>query len=195
VNTFTHILEGYKLADKMKEHGVGGSTFSDWWAYKFEVNDAIPYNAAIMNEMGVVTAINSDDAEMARRLNTETAKTVKYGGVSPEDAWKMVTLNPAKLLHLEDQMGSLKAGKDADVVVWSGNPLEVYSVAEQTFVDGVCYWDINEDIEKRKAIIAERNRLIQKMIQFKKDGGKTKKRGPKPEQHYHCDHVDDYCSF
>jgi len=144
--------------------------------------------------MGVVTAINSDDAEMARRLNTETAKAIKYGGVSPEDAWKMVTLNPAKLLHLDDQMGSLKVGKDADVVVWSGNPMEVYSVAEQTFVDGICYWDINEDAEKRKALMAERNRLIQKMLQFKKDGGKTQKRGPKPEQHYHCDDVHDFCN-
>ena len=93
LNTFTHILEGYKVADKMKKHGAGASTFSDWWAYKFEVNDAIPHNASILDEMGVLTAINSDDAEMARRLNQEAAKAVKYGGVSQENAWKMVTLN------------------------------------------------------------------------------------------------------
>src|SRR5690606_4755981 len=98
INTFTHILEGYKLRDKMKEHGAGGSTFSDWWAYKYEVNDAIPFNAPIMHSQGVTVAINSDDAEMSRRLNQEAAKSVKYGGVSEEDAWKFVTLNPAKLL-------------------------------------------------------------------------------------------------
>jgi len=101
VNTFTHILEGYKVADKMREHGVGGSTFSDWWAYKYEVNDAIPYNAAIMHNAGVTVAINSDDREMSRRLNQEAAKTVKYGGLSELEAWKMVTINPAKLLHID----------------------------------------------------------------------------------------------
>ena len=111
INTFTHILEGYKLTKKLKNHGAGASTFADWWAYKFEVNDAIPYNAAILNEAGVVTAINSDDAEMGRRLNQEAAKAVKYGSSSQEDAWKMVTLNPAKLLRLDDRMGSLKLVK------------------------------------------------------------------------------------
>lgn len=103
INTFTHILEGYKLANKMKEHKAGASTFSDWWAYKFEVNEAIPYNATLLNNAGVITAINSDDAEMGRRLNQEAAKAVKYGGTTEEDAWKMVTLNPAKLLHLDDK--------------------------------------------------------------------------------------------
>ena len=106
MNTFTHILEGYKVADKMKAHGVGASSFADWWAYKFEVNDAIPYNAKMMADQGVVVAINSDDAEMGRRLNQEAAKSVKYGGMTEENAWKMVTLNPAKLLHLDDRMGS-----------------------------------------------------------------------------------------
>ena len=114
VNTFTHILEGYKLADKMKEHGAGASTFSDWWAYKFEVNDAIPYNAALLQDMNVLTAINSDDAEMARRLNQEAAKAVKYGRATEEEAWKMVTLNPAKLLHIDHRVGSIKVDKDAD---------------------------------------------------------------------------------
>ncbi len=117
VNTFTHILEGYKVADKMAKHGVGGGTFSDWWAYKFEVNDAIPYNAAIMHDQGVTVAINSDDAEMSRRLNQEAAKTIKYGGMTELEAWKMVTLNPAKLLHLDNRVGSIKEGKDADLVL------------------------------------------------------------------------------
>ena len=111
INTFTHILEGYKVADKMKDHGVGASTFSDWWAYKFEVNDAIPYNAAILHNVGVTTAINSDDAEMSRRLNQEAAKTIKYGGMSEEDAWKTITLNPAKLLRIDDKVGSIKSWK------------------------------------------------------------------------------------
>ncbi|WP_438829873.1 amidohydrolase family protein [Aquimarina agarivorans] len=131
VNTFTHILEGYKVADKMRIHGAGGSTFSDWWAYKYEVNDAIPYNASIMHKQGVTVAINSDDPEMSRRLNQEAAKSVKYGGVSEEDAWKFVTLNPAKLLHIDDRVGSIKVGKDADLVLWTDNPLSVYAKAEK----------------------------------------------------------------
>ena len=153
INTFTHILEGYKVADKMLEHGVGASTFSDWWAYKFEVNDAIPYNAAILHEVGVVTAINSDDAEMSRRLNQEAAKTMKYGGVSEEEAWKMVTLNPAKLLQIDDRVG--KVGKDADLVLWNGHPLSVYTKAEQTMIEGVVYFDIERDAAQRKAIAEE----------------------------------------
>ncbi|MGB1451671.1 MAG: amidohydrolase, partial [Marinirhabdus sp.] len=152
VNTFTHILEGYKVADKMKEHGVGASTFSDWWAYKFEVNDAIPYNAAIMAAQGVTVAINSDDAEMSRRLNQEAAKSVKYGGMSEEEAWKMVTINPAKLLHINDRVGSIKEGKDADLVLWSGHPLSVYAKAERTMIEGRTFFDIEKDAELRKNI-------------------------------------------
>ena len=140
VNTFTHILEGYKLADKMAAHGAGASTFSDWWAYKWEVRYAIPYNAVIMHNAGVTVAINSDDSEMGRRLNQEAAKSIKYGGMSQEDAWKMVTLNPAKLLHLDNRMGSLKVGKDADVVIWSDNPLSIYANVKQTIIDGKVYY-------------------------------------------------------
>lgn len=187
VNTFTHILEGYKVADKMKKHGAGGSTFSDWWAYKFEVNDAIPYNAAMMHRAGVLTAINSDDAEMARRLNQEAAKAVKYGSASEEDAWKMVTLNPAKLLHLDDRMGSIKKGKDADIVIWSDHPLSIYAKAEKTYVDGVCYFDIERDEQLREEIKKERNRLIQKMIKAKEAGEETQKAEKKEEKLYHCD--------
>lgn len=164
INTFTHILEGYKVADKMKAHGATASTFSDWWAYKLEVQDAIAYNAAIMNAVGLNVCINSDDAEMARRLNQEAAKSVKYGHMSPEDALKMVTLNPAKALHVEDRVGSIKAGKDADLVLWSDNPLSIYAQALYTIVDGTVYFDREKDKEMRKQIAAERNRLIQKMI-------------------------------
>lgn len=187
VNTFTHILEGYKVADKMKAHGVGASTFSDWWAYKWEVRYAIPYNAAIMHNVGITVAINSDDAEMGRRLNQEAAKSIKYGGMSQEDAWKMVTLNPAKLLHLDNRMGSLKVGKDADVVVWSGNPLSVYTKVETTIVDGVIYFDTERDAEMDKWIEKERARLIQKMKATKKAGGKTQKDHGMIKQSFHCD--------
>ena len=177
VNTFTHILEGYKVADKMAAHGVGAGTFSDWWAYKYEVNDAIPYNAAIMQKQGVVTAINSDDREMMRRLNQEAAKTVKYGGMTELEAWKMVTINPAKLLHIDNRVGSIKEGKDADLVLWSGNPLSVYSKAEKTLVDGTVYFDLEMDKQKREAIKKERNELVTMMLQEKADGNKTQ--GPK----------------
>ena len=173
INTFTHILEGYKVADKMKEHGVGASTFSDWWAYKFEVNDAIPYNASILHNAGVTTAINSDDAEMSRRLNQEAAKTIKYGGLSEEDAWKTVTLNPAKLLRIDDKVGSIKIGKDADVVLWNQNPLSVYAIAEKTIIDGAIYFDKERDKKLRKEIKEERNLLINMMIEEKNKGGNT----------------------
>ncbi|MCR9174027.1 MAG: amidohydrolase family protein [bacterium] len=186
VNTFTHILEGYKVADKMVEHGAGGSTFSDWWAYKYEVNDAIPYNAALMHEQGVVVAINSDDAEMGRRLNQEAAKGVKYGGMSEEEAWKMVTLNPAKLLHLDENMGSLKVGKDADIVIWSDNPLSVRAKAEKTMIDGVILYDAEIDAEKRKSNQAEKARIISKMLADNEAGGKKKPFIKIKKGHYHC---------
>jgi len=170
-NTFTHILEGYKVADKMKAHGAAASTFSDWWNYKMEVVDAIPYNATIMSKVGLNVAINSDDAEMARRLNQEAAKSIKYGGMSEEDALKMVTLNPAKMLHVDNRVGSIKVGKDADLVLWSDNPLSIYARAEKTIVDGVVYFDREKDAQLRKQQTAERSRLIQKMNGEKRSGG------------------------
>ncbi len=191
VNTFTHILEGYKVADKMAEHGVAGSTFSDWWAYKYEVIDAIPQNGAIMHKNGVLTGFNSDDAEMARRLNQEAAKAVKYGGVSEEDAWKFVTLNPAKMLHIDNRVGSIKVGKDADVVLWSDNPLSIYAKAEMTFVDGIKYFDRAEDLEKREELRKERARLTQKMLGEKRKGGKTQAVKGKEQHLYHCDDFHD----
>lgn len=172
-NTFTHILDGYKVADKMKAHGAAASTFSDWWNYKMEVVDAIPYNATIMSKVGLNVAINSDDAEMARRLNQEAAKSIKYGGMSEEDAFKMVTLNPAKMLHVDQKVGSIKVGKDADLVLWSDNPLSIYAKAEKTLVDGIVYFDRAADLEMRKQQMAERNRLIQKMNGEKRAGGPT----------------------
>jgi len=190
INTFTHILEGYKVADKMKAHGVGASTFSDWWAYKYEVNDAIPYNAAILNNVGVVTAINSDDAEMSRRLNQEAAKAVKYGGASEEDAWKMVTLNPAKLLHIDDKVGSIKVGKDADLVLWSDHPMSIYAKAEKTLIEGITYFDSERDLQLRENIKNDRNTLIQMMLKEKNKGMKTQAVKVKKKQEMHCDTLD-----
>lgn len=187
INTFTHILEGYKVADKMAAHGVGGSTFSDWWAYKYEVNDAIPYNAAIMHNQGVVTAINSDDAEMARRLNQEAAKSVKYGGVSEEDALKFVTLNPAKLLHIDNRVGSIKAGKDADVVLWTDHPLSIYAKAEKTIIEGAVYFDLEKDKAMRKSIAAEKNKLSALLLKAKNNGLKTQPAKKKEKQHFECE--------
>ena len=190
INTFTHILEGYKVADKMKEHGVGGSTFSDWWAYKFEVNDAIPYNGAIMHSQGVTVAFNSDDSEMSRRLNQEAAKAVKYGGVSEEDAWKFVTLNPAKLLHIDDEVGSVKVGKSADLVLWSDHPMSIYSVVEKTMIDGVIYFDLDRANAQVAQIAKEKNKLIQDMLVAKNGGAKTQKPVRKKAVEFHCETLD-----
>ena len=187
VNTFTHILEGYKVADKMAEHGVAGSTFSDWWAYKYEVNDAIPYNAAIMWSQGVLTGINSDDAEMSRRLNQEAAKTMKYGGVPEEEAWKFVTLNPAKMLHIDDRTGSIKVGKDADLVLWSTYPMSVSAVAEKTLVEGAVYFDIEKDKELKEKVEAKKNKLTTMMLSAKNKGLKTQPAKKEEKQRLDCD--------
>lgn len=187
LNTFTHILEGYKLADKMREHGAGGSTFADWWAYKYEVIDAIPHNASLLTDQGVTTAINSDDTEMGRRLNQEAAKSVKYGNMSPAEAWKLVTLNPAKLLHLDDRMGSLKAGKDADIVIWSDNPLSIHARAEQTFIDGLLLYDSRATESLNTKNQAERSRIISKMLNAAKNGEKIVPYSAKTLPRYHCD--------
>ncbi|MDX2049497.1 MAG: amidohydrolase family protein [Chitinophagaceae bacterium] len=173
LNTFTHILEGYKVADKMKAHGASASTFSDWWSYKWEVYDAIPYNPYIMQRVGLNVAINSDDAEMARRLNQEAGKSMKYGGMGEEDALKMVTLNPAKMLRVDDKVGSIKAGKDADLVLWSDHPLSIYAKSLYTIVDGIIYFDREKDAAMRKQVAAERNRLVQKMMGEKRSGAPT----------------------
>jgi len=185
-NTFTHILEGYKVADKMKAHGANASTFSDWWQYKMEVVDAIPYNPYIMYKMGLNVAINSDDAEMARRLNQEAAKSVKYGGMSEEDALKMVTLNPATMLHVADRVGSIKVGKDADLVIWSDNPLSIYAKSEKTIVDGIIYFDREKDAAMRIRIAEEKGRISQKMLGEKKAGMPTVPAQPTMEIMHTC---------
>ena len=164
IATFQHVLEGYKVAEILAEHGAGASTFTDWWAYKYEVMEAIPYNGALMQEIGVVTSYNSDSSELARRMNTEAAKAVKYGGLSQEEALKMVTLNPAIQLGIDEWVGSLEKGKDADFVIWSDNPLSTYAVCEHTWIDGKEYFNIVKDRQRRKEMARERNLLIQKIL-------------------------------
>jgi imidazolonepropionase-like amidohydrolase len=187
VNTFTHILEGYKVADKMKNHGANASTFADWWAYKMEVMDAIPYNAAMLTKVGVNTAINSDDAEMGRRLNQEAAKSIKYGGLSEVQALKLITLNPAKMLHLDDKVGSIKVGKEADLVLWTDNPLSIYAKVNTTIIDGQIYYSQEEDLQLRAQNEKERQRLIAKLMAEKHKGTKMVKPSFKKRQHFHCD--------
>ncbi len=171
VNTFTHILEGYKVADEMAAHGASGLGFTDWWGYKQEVIDAIPWNAYLMWDRGVNVGFNSDSDELARRLNTEAAKAIKYGGVSRDEALKMVTLNPAKSLKIDPYVGSLEPGKDADFAIWSGEPLSPYSVCEQTWIEGRKYFDRAADLAGRAELAAERAALIAAAKAAKKEGG------------------------
>jgi imidazolonepropionase-like amidohydrolase len=192
IATFQHILEGYKVADIMAKHGAGGSSFSDWWAYKFEVYDAIPYNGTLMRKAGVLVSFNSDSDELARRLNTEAAKAVKYGGTPPEEALKFVTINPAKQLRIDKRVGSLEAGKDADFVIWSGNPLSTLSICEQTWIDGRRYFDRQEDRAMNDEVARERSILIQKALESPKGGPDDKKKGGRgwryedESDHYSC---------
>jgi imidazolonepropionase-like amidohydrolase len=176
IGTFQHVLEGYKVAAEIARHGAGASTFSDWWAFKIEANDAIPHNGALMNRAGVLVTFNSDSDELARRLNTEAAKAVKYGGVDEVEALKFVTLNAARQLRIDNRVGSLEEGKDADFVVWNGHPLSTYTACEQTWIDGRRYFDRNEDTEMRKQVEQERASLIQKILSPEKK--EEKKPGP-----------------
>lgn len=189
VNTFTHILEGYKVARELKAHEANASTFSDWWAYKYEVMDAIPYNAAMMHGQGVNVCLNSDDAEMGRRLNQEAAKAVKYGGVPPAEAWKMVTLNPARALHLDARMGSVEPGKDADLVLWDDNPLGIRAKAMMTFIDGTRYYDRRRELDREAVATAERARLIGRMLAAKQAGAKVRKVERQEPRQWHCETI------
>lgn len=173
VNTLIHFNEGYKIADQIKQHGAAASVFSDWWDYKYEVYEGTSYNASMLLEQGVLTCLHSDDAEMGRRLNQEAAKVVKYGNISEEEALKLVTINPARILHLDNRIGSIKPGKDADLVVWSGNPLSVYSRAMKTMIDGVFYFDEENDAKQRDFIASERNRITGNILRESQQTGNT----------------------
>ena len=170
IATLVHVLEGYKVADEIAEHGAGGSTFSDWWSYKMEAYDAIPYNAALMTERGVLSCINSDSDEEMRHLNQEAAKAVKWGGMSEEEALKLVTINPAIMLRIDDRVGSIEVGKDADLVIYTNHPLSVYSRVEQTLIDGQIYFDRERDLARREALEQEKRALLEK------EGGSERRR-------------------
>jgi imidazolonepropionase-like amidohydrolase len=185
VNTFTHILEGYKVADEMASHGASAMGFTDWWGYKQEVIDAIPWNGYLMWDRGVNVGFNSDSEELARRLNTEAAKAIKYGGVPREEALKMVTLNPAKSLMIDSRVGSLEVGKDADFAIWSGEPLSPFSVCEQTFIEGRKYFDRAADLAGRSSLAEERAALIKAAKAAKSDDGGSPmaRRGGRPPRY------------
>ena len=188
VRTFQHILEGYKVADELAAAGVGASTFSDWWAYKVEAYDAIPYNAALMTKRGVVVSINSDDAEEATHLNQEAAKTIKYGGLSHDEALKLVTINPAIQLGIDKRVGSIEAGKDADLVIYNHDPLSAYAVVQKTLIDGRVYFDRQQDITGRSALEKEKKELLEKekkagkKLEEKKDEKKSGEKKPEEKK-------------
>ena len=160
IATFQHVLEGYKIAKEMAAHGAGASTFSDWWGYKVEVIDAIPHNAALMVRKGVLVSVNSDSAEHARRLNTEAAKAIKWGGLTEDEAFALVTINPAKQLRIDNRVGSLEAGKDADVVVWTHHPLSTYAVADRVYIDGTLYYDRQAEATRLTSVKKEKDTLL-----------------------------------
>ncbi len=190
VQTFTHILEGYKVAREMAAAGTTASTFSDWWAYKFEVYDAIPQNACLMTEQGVNTSINSDSRDLIRKLNQEAAKSVMYCGMSPEAAWKMITLNPAQQLKIDHLVGSIEAGKQADLVLWNDNPLSVYARAETTWIAGKAYFDRQRDQAERRRIAEERQALLQKVLEDDAPAGSGDSDvTPEETPEWHCDSI------
>jgi imidazolonepropionase-like amidohydrolase len=161
VRTFQHVLEGYKVAKEIAQHGAGGSLFSDFWGYKIEAYDAIPYAAAIMTRAGVVVSLNSDSDERARRMNIEAAKAVRYGDLSEDEALKLVTINPAIQLGIQNRVGSIEVGKDADLAIWNGHPLSVYARVDTTFVDGEIFFDRQQDLARRPQLEKERVQLEQ----------------------------------
>jgi imidazolonepropionase-like amidohydrolase len=162
VRTLQHVLEGYKVAKEMAAYGVGGSTFSDWWSYKLEAYDAIPYNLALMTQKGVIASVNSDDAEEATHLNQEAAKSIKYGGLSRDEAMKLFTINPAMQLGIEKRVGSIEVGKDADLAIYNHDPLSVYAVVQKTIIDGKVYFDRQKDIAMRADLAKEKAALLEK---------------------------------
>jgi len=189
IATFQHVLEGYKVAERIAEHGAGASTFSDWWQYKYEVIDAIPYNGTLMAKNGVLVSFNSDDDELARRMNTEAVKAVKYGGLEEEDALKFVTINPAIQLRIDNWVGSLEEGKDADFVIWDGPPLSIYSHVQETWIEGKRYFSMDENAQLEERDTKVRQDLIQKILasSSKPDGKEMKPNGDTPHHGHNCE--------
>ncbi|RMF06715.1 MAG: N-acetylglucosamine-6-phosphate deacetylase, partial [Candidatus Neomarinimicrobiota bacterium] len=191
VGIFQHVLEGYKVADQIARHGAGASTFSDWWAYKFEVIDAIPFNGALMHDVGVNVSFNSDSNELARRLNLEAAKAIKYGGLPETEALNLVTINPARQLGIDRWVGSLEVGKDADFVIWSGPPLSTYSVCEQTWIEGRRYFSLEDKERALEEDQALRQSLIQKILATRNQSGpQVKPNADRDTGGYSCESED-----
>jgi len=180
IRTLQHVLEGYKVAKEIAAHGAGASTFSDWWAYKVEAYDAIPYNAAIMMRKGVLVSLNSDDAELMRHLNTEAAKTMKYGGLTEEEALSTITINPAKQLMIDKRVGSIEVGKDADLVIYDAHPLSTMAKVEKVFIDGKVNFDRETDINSRPEHEKEKKGLITKAAEEQKKNAPAPGAGRRP---------------
>jgi imidazolonepropionase-like amidohydrolase len=180
VQTFQHVLEGYKVADEIAAAGSGASTFSDWWAYKVEAYEAIPYNAALMTKRGVIVSVNSDDAAEATHLNQEAAKSIRYGGLTHDEALKLVTLNPAIQLGIEKRVGSIDVGKDADLAIYNHDPLSAYAVVQKTLIDGRVYFDREKEQAGRSALEKEKKDLLEK-AKKKQDEEKKKQEEEKKE--------------
>ena len=177
IKTLQHVLEGYKVAKEIAAHGAGASTFSDWWSYKVEAYDAIPYNAAIMVRKGVLVSLNSDSAELMRHLNTEAAKTMRYGGLNETEALSLVTINPAKQLDLDNRVGSIEPGKDADLVLYDKHPLSNYAKVQKVLIDGELYFDRDKDLSERTVREAQKRSLLEKQRDQQKKNMQQKK-GP-----------------
>jgi imidazolonepropionase-like amidohydrolase len=167
VRELQHVLEGYKVAPEIAAHGAGAGTFIDWWGYKAEAYDATPYNVALLAKNGVLTSVNSDSDELARHLNHDAAKAMKYGGLSEEEALRLCTINAARQLRLDHRIGSLEAGKDADLVIWNGHPLSTYSRVETTFIEGEVYFDREQDLQQREALRREKEERLRKEEEVK----------------------------
>jgi imidazolonepropionase-like amidohydrolase len=182
IRELQHVLEGYKVAKEIAAHGVGGGTFIDWWGFKAEAYDAIPYNVALMERAGVLTSVNSDSDELARRLNQDAAKAMKYGGLSEDEALKLCTLNPAKQLRLDHRLGSIDAGKDADLAIWTGHPFSTYSRVETTFVDGEIVFDRQRDLQQRAALAKEKADRLKKEADDEKKNKPAKKDEEKSDE-------------
>lgn len=179
VRELQHVLEGYKIAPEMARHGTGAGTFIDWWGYKAEAYDATPYNVALMVRNGVLTSVNSDSDELARHLNHDAAKAMKYGGLTEDEALRLITINPARQLRLDHRIGSVEAGKDADLVIWNGHPLSTYSRVDTTFIEGEVYFDREQDLRQREELRREKEQRLKKETD---DAAAAKKEEPKGEK-------------
>jgi imidazolonepropionase-like amidohydrolase len=177
IKTFQHVLEGYKVAKEMAAHGAGGSTFSDWWDYKVEAADAIPFNVAVMTKFGVISSVNSDDAELMRHLNTEAAKSMKYGGLNETEALSLVTINPARQLGIDNRVGSIDVGKDADLVIYDKHPLSDYAKVQKVLIDGKVYFDRDTEVSGLAGKAAEKQKLVEKLKQQQQQNGGRGGRG------------------